>query len=80
MLAAAAFGIDSILALTGDHTTVGDCKESKPVFDLDSVGILLAAQQLMAGKDCGGNELQAIRLNFISVLPAHRNTIRCRFT
>jgi hypothetical protein len=59
---------------------VGDCKESKPVFDLDSVGILLAAQQLMAGKDCGETNCRATRLNFISVLPAHRNTIRCRFT
>lgn len=58
MLAAAAFGIDNFLALTGDHTTVGDCKESKPVFDLDSVGILMAAKQLEAGKDCGGNALE----------------------
>ena len=40
MLSAAAFGIDTMLALTGDHPTVGDCKESKPVYDLDSVGIL----------------------------------------
>lgn len=30
MLSAAAFGIDTMLALTGDHPTVGDCKESKP--------------------------------------------------
>lgn len=58
VLAAAAFGITNFLALTGDHTTVGDCKESKPVFDLDSVGILMALKQLEAGKDCGGNELQ----------------------
>ena len=39
-LAAAAFGIDTMLALTGDHPVVGDCKDSKPVYDLDSVGIL----------------------------------------
>ena len=56
-LDAAAFGIDTLLALTGDHTTVGDCKESKPVFDLDSVGILRAAGCLEAGFDCGGNQL-----------------------
>ncbi|MBR4395993.1 MAG: methylenetetrahydrofolate reductase [Eubacteriaceae bacterium] len=54
---AAAFGIENILALTGDHPTVGDCPESKPVYDLDSVGILRAAVQLMEGHDCGGNEL-----------------------
>ena len=28
MLSAAAFGIDTMLALTGDHTMVGDCKAS----------------------------------------------------
>lgn len=58
MLSAAAFGIDTMLALTGDHTVVGDCKSSKPVFDLDSVGILNMLSKMEAtGKDCGGNEL-----------------------
>lgn len=57
MLSAAAFGIENILALTGDHTTVGDCKDSKPVFDLDSIGILRAAKTLEEGRDCGGNDL-----------------------
>ncbi len=56
-LDAAAFGIENLLALTGDHTTVGDCKESKPVFDLDSIGILQAAKCLESGFDCGGNAL-----------------------
>jgi len=60
MLAAAAFGIDTMLALTGDHTMVGDCKASKPVFDLDSVGILKMLSKMEAtGTDCGGNELSA---------------------
>ena len=58
MLAAASFGIDTMLALTGDHTMVGDCKASKPVYDLDSVGILRMLSTMEAtGKDCGGNEL-----------------------
>ncbi len=58
MLSAAAFGIDTMLALTGDHTSVGDCKASKPVFDLDSVGILRMLTKMEAtGLDCGGNEL-----------------------
>lgn len=58
MLAAASFGIDTMLALTGDHTMVGDCKSSKPVYDLDSVGILRMLSTMEAtGKDCGGNEL-----------------------
>ena len=57
-LAAAAFGIDTMLALTGDHPVVGDCKDAKPVYDLDSVGILkmLSAME-ESGRDCGGNPL-----------------------
>ena len=58
MLSAAAFGIDTMLALTGDHPTVGDCSQSKPVYDLDSVGILkMLTLMEETGKDCGGNEL-----------------------
>ena len=30
ILSAASFGIDTMLALTGDHPVVGDCKQSKP--------------------------------------------------
>ena len=57
-LAAASFGIDTMLALTGDHPVVGDCRDAKPVYDLDSVGILkmLSAME-ETGNDCGGNEL-----------------------
>ena len=58
MLSAAAFGIDTMLALTGDHPVVGDCPESKPVYALDSVGILNMLSEMEAtGLDCGGNEI-----------------------
>ena len=58
ILSAASFGIDSMLALTGDHPVVGDCKQSKPVYDLDSVGILkMLSQMEETGCDCGGNPL-----------------------
>ena len=58
MLSAAAFGIDTMLALTGDHPVVGDCSQSKPVYDLDSVGILrMLSTMEITGKDCGGNDL-----------------------
>lgn len=57
-LAAAAFGIDTMLALTGDHPVVGDCKDAKPVYDLDSVGILrMLSEMEESGRDCGGNPL-----------------------
>lgn len=59
ILSAAAFGIDTMLALTGDHPVVGDCSQSKPVYDLDSVGILnMLTTMEITGKDCGGNDLQ----------------------
>ena len=57
-LSAAAFGIDTMLALTGDHPVVGDCRDSKPVYDLDSVGILkMLSDMETSGCDVGGNEL-----------------------
>ena len=58
ILSAASFGIDTMLALTGDHPVVGDCKNAKPVYDLDSVGILkMLSKMEETGLDCGGNEL-----------------------
>ncbi len=58
ILSAASFGIDTMLALTGDHPVVGDCKDTKPVYDLDSVGILkMLTKMEETGCDCGGNEL-----------------------
>lgn len=58
MLSAASFGIDTMLAITGDHPRVGDCADAKPVYDLDSVGILrMLTQMEETGLDCGGNPL-----------------------
>lgn len=60
VLSASAFGINTVLALTGDHPTVGDCKQAKPVYDLDSVGILkMLTEMEQSGTDCGGNALSA---------------------
>ena len=65
VLSAASFGIDTVLALTGDHPVVGDCKESKPVYDLDSVGILkMLSKMEETGCDCGGNPLSATPVLF----------------
>ena len=60
VLSASAFGINTVLALTGDHPTVGDCKQAQPVYDLDSVGILKMLSEMEAsGTDCGGNALSS---------------------
>ena len=58
VLSAAAFGVDTLLSVTGDHPVLGDCPQSKPVYDLDSVGILqmLSAME-ETGTDFGGNTL-----------------------
>ena len=58
MLSAGVFGIQNLLALTGDHTSVGDHPQAKPVFDLDSVSILKTASTLNSGVDSVGLELQ----------------------
>jgi len=58
ILSAAALGIENILILTGDHTTLGDHPEAKPVFDLDSVQLLQVARKLQQGLDMNGNKLE----------------------
>jgi len=50
-------GIRNVLCLTGDAVPVGDHKEAKGVFDLDSLQLLEAIRLLETGKDLGGNDL-----------------------
>ena len=50
-------GISNVLCLTGDSIDVGDHKEAKPVFDLDSVQLIHLVHTLNSGKDMAGNEL-----------------------
>lgn len=50
-------GISNVLALTGDSIRVGDHKEAKGVFDLDSVQLIKMVRLMESGKDLGGNEL-----------------------
>ncbi|MEI6845725.1 MAG: methylenetetrahydrofolate reductase, partial [Candidatus Firestonebacteria bacterium] len=57
ILSAALFGIENMLLLTGDHTTLGDHKDAKPVFDLDSVSLAHMVKKMEEGKDLAGNLL-----------------------
>jgi 5,10-methylenetetrahydrofolate reductase len=57
LLSASVLGIRNMLALTGDHPTLGDHPRAKPVFDLDSVTLLEMASKLNSGFDMAGNEL-----------------------
>lgn len=58
LLSAWALGVRNVLALTGDHPTLGDHPYAKPVFDLDSVSLLEVIGKLNAGLDMNGNELK----------------------
>ena len=58
VLSAASLGIENILALTGDHPTLGDHTDAKPVFDLDSVQLLQVIKKLQEGFDMKGNKLE----------------------
>lgn len=46
LLAAAALGVRNLLLLRGDDPTAGDQPDAKPVFDLDTVGLLTTAAGL----------------------------------
>jgi len=50
-------GINNVLCLTGDSVDVGDHKEAKQVFDLDSVQLIHLVHTLNSDKDMVGNEL-----------------------
>jgi methylenetetrahydrofolate reductase (NADPH) len=58
ILSAASLGIENLLILTGDHPTLGDHPEAKPVFDLDSVQLLQVVRKLQEGFDMKGNKLE----------------------
>jgi len=60
LLGAAAFGIENLLLLSGDHSKFGDQPDARPVFDLDSVQLLNMTAGLMAGVDMVGKPLDGI--------------------
>ncbi len=57
ILSASVLGIRNILVLSGDPPSCGDQKEAKPVFDLDSIGILEMIKRMEQGYDLAEKEL-----------------------
>ncbi|MEK7354047.1 MAG: methylenetetrahydrofolate reductase [Chloroflexota bacterium] len=53
-------GVNNVLCLTGDAITVGDHKQAKAVFDIDSLQLLRTIRTMEAGKDLGGNDLDGV--------------------
>jgi len=57
LLLAYSRGVRNVLCLTGDSIVVGDHKEAKGVFDLDSCQLLRTVRTLEKGQDLAGNKL-----------------------
>jgi len=57
LLGASVLGIKNVLALTGDHPALGDHKDAKPVFDIESVQLLEVINGLNEGRDMADLEL-----------------------
>ena len=60
LLGAHLLGIRNILCLTGDYPTVGDHKDAKPVYDLDSVQVMQLVKGFNEGRDLAGNKLDGV--------------------
>ncbi|MFC2066744.1 methylenetetrahydrofolate reductase [Chloroflexota bacterium] len=58
LLLAYSRGITNVLCLTGDSIDVGDHKEAKPVFDMDSVQLMEMIRTMESGTDIAGNEFK----------------------
>ena len=54
LLGAGALGVRNVLCLTGDHMIHGDQPDAKPVFDLDSLQLLVLANVLRGGRYLSG--------------------------
>ncbi|MEK6567199.1 MAG: methylenetetrahydrofolate reductase [Candidatus Omnitrophota bacterium] len=64
ILSAANFGIENILALTGDHPKLGDHPHAKAVFDIDSVQLIQVIRRLEQGLDMAGKKLEGVLPKF----------------
>jgi len=59
LLAAGALEIKNVLALTGDHTALGDNPQAKPVFDLDSQQLVYMIRKMVdEGVDLTGHQIE----------------------
>jgi methylenetetrahydrofolate reductase (NADPH) len=69
LLGAAALGIPNVLLMTGDHPRFGDHPDAKPVFDLDSIGLLRTARSMRDdGRLLSGRKLEPAPTWFIGAV------------
>ncbi|MFP4159593.1 MAG: methylenetetrahydrofolate reductase [Desulfobacterales bacterium] len=57
LMFASSRGINNVLCLTGDSVILGDHKQAKSVFDLDSSQLLETVRTMERGRDMSGNDL-----------------------
>ncbi|MFW9825345.1 MAG: methylenetetrahydrofolate reductase [Candidatus Thorarchaeota archaeon] len=58
IMGAQALGLHNVLSLTGDHTALGDCPETKPVFDLDSATLIKLVREMVDTGSINGHEIE----------------------
>ncbi len=58
IMGAEALGLHNVLSLTGDHTALGDCPETKPVFDLDSATLIKLIREMVDKGSINGHEIE----------------------
>ncbi len=68
LMGAGALGITNLLCLTGDPVKVGDHPDSKPVFELEAVGLLNIVQKLQAREDDKGNKMNKATQFFVGAV------------
>lgn len=59
ILGAGSLGVRSLLLLTGDHMTMGNQPDAKPVYDMDSVQLIAAARGMREGRFMNGEEVKS---------------------
>ncbi|VVB66210.1 Methylenetetrahydrofolate reductase [Candidatus Gugararchaeum adminiculabundum] len=75
LIAAGAFGIENILALTGDSPRIGDQKQAKPVYEITSVDLVKLCLLLNKGETLGGVKLKVPTKFCVgsALTPGHRD-------
>ncbi|MCD6134233.1 MAG: methylenetetrahydrofolate reductase [Candidatus Omnitrophica bacterium] len=75
LLAASAYGIENVLALTGDPPFVGRNTKAKAVFEIDAIGILEIMQNLNQGCSWEGEEIKG-STNFFAAAAVNPGAVR----
>lgn len=57
LLGASAMGVENILAIYGDPPKIGDHPQARPVYEVNTLGLIKIAATLNKGRDLAGNKL-----------------------